>query len=258
MDLSNLPKDLVEKIQKLLRLQERAGSIEEAANAASKVRAMLLKYNLDLETVQMAGGSSSQEEPICRPSFNTDELTKKSEGGWIRSLTEAIAKQNMCTVIGTGQTIGLIYIIGTATNAELVWYMVEELSHRIRGMSREAFRKYDGREKRNTYFRGYYVGAVQGIRSQMEAKIEEERAAARIVETYEAIDRTSEQCTQLATVRMIDRMKEKVNDFISEEFPRLGYKKSTRLSGIGGRAQGMRDGSTMNLGTGSRGQRRIG
>ena len=43
---------VMEKARKLMALAERAGTPEEAANAAEKLQSMLLKYDLDLSKIQ--------------------------------------------------------------------------------------------------------------------------------------------------------------------------------------------------------------
>ena len=48
------PESIIEKVQKLLRLQKGAediGSLEEAANAAEKVQTLLLKHNLEMADI---------------------------------------------------------------------------------------------------------------------------------------------------------------------------------------------------------------
>lgn len=257
MGFENLPKELVAKIQKLLKLQDGASTVEEAANAGMKVRDMLMKYNLDLQQVKDAGDLTTKEEPIVKPMFDTSDLTRKSEGGWIRKLADNIALANMCSVIGTGYSIGKIYIIGTSSNAELVWLMVTDLSERIRAMEKEQWSKYKGGEKRGTYRRGYFLGTVDGIAGQMRLKIEEERKQASIAETLDRSTLSESLSTALAITKMDAVMKVKVKSFIYESFPNLRSASGAKSSSLSGRAQGVKDGSSMHLGSTSVGQRRL-
>lgn len=173
-----MEKSLKEKIRKLIALQEGAqkiGSIEEAANAAEKIRALLMKHNLDLYSIQKEG----HEEETEMQTFDTGELSVKTEGDWINMLTRVIAEFHLCEAIGTGKARSWIYVIGKPSNVEIVWYTVEQLANRIRPMAREAFKTYKGLEKRNTFIRGYLMGAVWGIRKQLAEKAAKEAWAAK-------------------------------------------------------------------------------
>ena len=263
MNIDNLPKALVTKIQALLRLQESAnaiGSIEEAANAASKIRNLLLKHNLELQDILAQGGTNAVEEPIVQPLYNPNDFTRPHEGKWITTLTDTIARFNMGRVIitknrATGEDN--IYIIATKSNAELIWYTVEMLSDRIRPMAKAAFSKYVGPEKRNTYIRGYYLGACAGIREQLTKNREDEINEARMLESMKVESRNESQTTQLAIANMLQVNERKLTNYIQENF-RLRSGSGPKSKGMNGRQQGKVDGSNMNLGVGQRNQRRIG
>lgn len=238
-----MDENLLKKIKRLLALQESAqkmGSIEEAANAASKVRDLLMKHNLDLYSVQK-WEERPKEEQIDKAEFDTSTLSTKVEGDWVRQLAEVISRFNMCRVIGTGHSRGIIFIIGTPTNTQITWYTVEQLVVRIRGMAKEAFKVYRGAEKRNTFIRGYLRGAIEGIGK----KLGEERAR----EQFQAQqDRESglQNTNALMVVGMGVQMMSKVESYMKSNF-RLKTKATSSLSSTGGRAMGKEAGYRMGI-----------
>lgn len=241
MDLSNIPKALIEKIQKLLRLQEGATTIEEAANAASKIADMLKKYNLDMASVR-AANAAIEEEVVLKNVYDTSDLEKSHEGGWVDRLIRIIAKDNMCRAIGL-QGTSKIYVFGTKTNAEMSWYITEQLVNRLRPMSREAFAIYEGNEKRNTFFRGYFAGAVIGIGEQLmrNAKKAEEQADE---------DRHKGAQTEGLMILNMVKYEEKRTDEVVRQFTsgaRMVSSNKRGTSSQGGRVEGYKAGSTMGI-----------
>jgi len=60
---------IIEKIRKLQALAERAGTEAEAANAAERVRELLLKHNLEIGSIaleQEKGSDESTDDDLCR------------------------------------------------------------------------------------------------------------------------------------------------------------------------------------------------
>lgn len=234
---------LKEKIRKLLALQEGAhkvGSIQEAANAADKIRALLMKHNLDLYSIQKEG----QEETTDEIKVDTGAYSTKTEGDWVAELAAVIAKFNLCTVIGTPKARSYIYLIGKPSNTELCWYIIEQLINRLRPMAREAFKVYTGPEKRNTFIRGFYRGAVQGIHKQLAEKARKEE--------YDADQDRSNGLlgtTALMTVNMVAKHNADNQAYIKARY-RVKPGRATRLSSLSGRAAGQKAGYGMSINSG--------
>jgi hypothetical protein len=123
-------------------------------------------------------------------------------------------------------------------------------------MEKHQWSKYQGMEKRGTYRRGYFLGTVDGIDRQMKLKIEEERHQASIALTVDPSLRNEMLSTALAITQMDDVMKIKVQTFIQSEF-NLKQASGPRTMSMSGRAQGVKDGSSMHLGNSRVGQRRL-
>lgn len=256
MNLENVPKELIAKIQKLLKLQESAeniGSIEEAANAAGKISDLLAKHNLDLFQIRAAGDHTTKEAPVQHSTYDPETLTKPHEGKWVTLLTSTIARYNGVTVLHNRGGVTALFLIGTAVNVEITWYTIEQLTERLRMMAKENFRKYEGKEKRNTYIRGYYLGAVSGIQAQLAENAAKEvynaKVAAEKRATHSSMD--SFDITALQVIDMKTQLMKRNSDFIAQKFGRIGTTStSTRSKSVGGRTQGYSDGKSINIHSG--------
>lgn len=117
----HLPPGLLDKLNKLKNLEEGAksvGSMEEAANAAEKFQALLLKYNLDEETV-LSEGVKAKVQMLCSE-YDLDKIQSKTEAGWLKKLVLIIAKHCICKVVVKGALRhkydqGILYILGGKT-----------------------------------------------------------------------------------------------------------------------------------------------
>jgi len=226
---------LLEKIQKLLRLQQGAeaiGSLEEAKNAATRVTELLLKYNLDLEDV--TGFVKPDEKDIRR--FNEREIENpKNEGQWIFKLYNTISKFNFCKMVVTQPHGGKpwISLIGTKVNVEAVKFIADQLESRIRTAEKKAWSINTSTEKRNAFRRGFFSGAVTGIYNQLEEKRNlEARANAKVT----------------ALVLSHDF---KMKSFLDNEFgPLTNVRRTSRLSAVNGHHLGYQEGRSMNINKG--------
>lgn len=259
MEIDNIPKELIAKIQKLMKLEEGAktvGNIEEAANAAAKIRDILMKYNLDLYTVQTAGDQTTKEVPITDMDRQPEEFTKPHEGDWVKRLTKTIAPFYLCKAFGySGKSSGMkVNIVGTPTNIEILWYTVEQLVNRLRPMSRESFREYKGHEKRNTYFRGFFTGAVDGIHHQLgeNARREKWRAEQAELQRRNGVDISDNDTTSIMVINMQLQQQRKVETYIRDNMSFSSSKGSgpRGTSSQSGRAFGYETGKSINISSG--------
>jgi len=226
---------ILEKIQKLIALQEDAkdkGSLEESANAAAKVQALLLKHNLDMEQVN----GHSKEEVILKTISGKGIGWNKRQGKWVHSLYNGICTHNFGKlVLGTGwdKEEVKLHIMAEKSNLEVIEYLGYTLTQKILNLQSIAWRKYSGSDLKGTFRRGYLQGATLGILS----KLREQREAA-----IEAND-------QVAGLVLVKS--KKVEEFTEEQFPNLRKDKgsSTKASdaAIG---MGFRDGRAQDINAG--------
>lgn len=252
MSFEHIPEGLLKKIQGLLRLEESAkkvGSMEEAANASGKIRDILMKHNLDLFTVEQA--SKKKKTEIVHKLYDLEELMQSHEGTWISNLLTIVAKYNLCDVLIRGRTTER-WLIGTETNIEVTWYTVAQLSNRLRLSGREAFKTYEGKEKRNTYLRGYYIGANSGIQQQLAENAAREAYNAKLAAGKRAQqeETTEAESTSLMVMSMQVSMMKDVESYMSSTFKFKPTVTRIRSTSRSGRQQGEIDGKAMSINAG--------
>lgn len=226
------------KIEKLLKLKEGAekiGSLEEAANAAAKISDMLIKYNLEMSQINL----NKDENNIEHNKYDLSDLGWTKVGGsWIQKLYHVIATHNLCYVVISSGWVNdkkvdkYIYLFGDKLNIESVNYICLQLIERIKDMSNQAFKLYTtmgGREKRNAFKRGYFIGAVNGISTKLR---------------LEAIIREKENSNITA---MVVTNSAKIQEVVKDIFPRVGKAKQRKLSAESGKELGFRDGRNMDI-----------
>jgi hypothetical protein len=215
------------KLEKLLKLQESAeklGSLEEAQNAAGQIQKLLLKYNLAMGDIDT--GDKDPLDSINKTDMSFEDMgMKKTSGKWIESLVFTIARYNLCRAIkigGWGMTI-----MGLPENLEVVKRHINILLKQLPIMGREAFKSYHGHEKKNTYQRGYLLGAVVGIRDTL-------------ILNRQEMEQLESKVTSL--VLTSDKL---VTQAVEKEFTDLKKSRSARSSSSDGRGKGYKDGKAM-------------
>lgn len=174
----------IEKIQKLLALQKDAvkqGSLPEAANAAAKVQALLLKYNLSIEQVEI----SKKAEIIEKNLMASDVGWSKTKGSSIIDLYNGVGHANFCKVLYGRRHNGDIgiRIIGEPANILCVEFFVIQILETINHLRKQEWSIYTGYLKKNKFFRSFYKGAVDAI----VYKLQEERKKAEEAEQTHAL-----------------------------------------------------------------------
>jgi hypothetical protein len=256
MNLDHIPEGLLKKLRGLLKAEEswKSSGTEEdliqAANASAKIRAILLKHNLDMQSVKASDTQATEDQKINHQTFDPETLTKPHEGKWVRELSKVIARYNMCELLFINPKSDSFYLIGTGTNIQVVWYIIDQLSNRLRLMAKAAFKVYDGKEKRNTFIRGYYLGAVKGIQVQLaeNAAREKYNATQATQSMLNQIQPTEDQSMALSIASMQVTIMRKNTDYMHSTFS-VGSSKSSapKSKSIGGRAQGYEAGKSINI-----------
>jgi len=233
------PENVLEKIQKLLDLQsgaEKIGSLEEANNAAEKVQRLLTKYNLGMADVNLH--STKNGFDIKKFDF-TDIQKKKNEGEWIFALYNALSRINYCHLVIVQRYIlnqGIVnygVIVGTKTNVGVVRKLSLRMEERVRTFEKEAW-KSEGHlryKNRNAWKRAYFMGAVQGLKHQLE----------------EAREREKRENTQVNT--LVVQNDKQLREALGRIFPNLTSKgKKRSLSNEEALRRGYHDGRNMPTG----------
>lgn len=161
-------KAILDRAQKLQALAERAGSPEEAANAASKLQAMLLRHNLTM--AQVAG---NVQEEFKKEGFDLSRENRNHKG-WKSTLYYGIAKANFCESCWNPQT-SQMSIVGRKQNIDMVNYLYSYLSLEIMRLAQAASR-YESNKA--VYFRAFCIGAMSSVLKRLQAEKEEVRREA--------------------------------------------------------------------------------
>lgn len=228
---------ILKKIKNLLDLSQDKNSLHEAEAAAAKAQVLIMKYNI--EEAELHGGETPSMENTIYPLY---KIQLKNEGTWGRKMFHIISTFNFCKVISTKRnTVGYtvpqdyLYILGEANNVELVKLLAEQLMHQIKALEGFAWNQYQGYDKRNTFRRGYFQGAVAGIYTQLK----------RNQDRFKEDDKTN---------ALIIRKDQALKEFVEMQFPNLRKNRSTSLSSADGYREGYDTGKSMNINTGLRGR----
>jgi hypothetical protein len=173
MELSNQELDkIIDRLQKLETLRERAGTVAEAENAAARIQEHLFKYNLTM--AQVSGATRKQkglQDTAVDLGTKTQWITQ-----WRGSLLSAIAVNNFCRSIyvrGTNESV----LIGREENVAVVKGMFTYLLAALQRLQREAYkdvRDWGMTESQSrTWKESFYWGAVGSIHQ----RLQEQRAA---------------------------------------------------------------------------------
>ena len=241
------PQPILEKLSKLIEFQkgaEKIGSLEEAANAAEKVQALLIKHNLEMADLSTFAPKDKQE--IGKMQYR-DIFAQKNEGKWIYSLYNVLAAHNFCKLVLSSffdiklrKTNQFVVLVGKKDNVETVRFLGDQLENRIRMLEKKAWgsKPLFVNEKRNTFRRGYFQGAVWGIDKQL--KLAKEKAMANNTNVY-ALVKTSDN---------------QLNDAMQKLFTNLREGRQSRgSSSTMGTTLGFQDGLNMNINKGVEGNK---
>lgn len=224
---SNIPKEIYERLQKLLRKSESAkamGSLAEAEAFANKATELLMEYNLSREQIDL------EDKPkVIRDWIKDKNFLPKNEGRWLVLLYHTICKHNLCRGISQNDGHDGFSICGEKINVEITRFICDQLEARLRPMAKQAFKTYIGHEKKNAFTRGYLLGAVQGI-------------DAKLSEHLKDLVVSNPNITALVVVKG-----KAVKDFIAQEFTGLGLGRKASYSAQDGKAQGYEAGKKIDI-----------
>lgn len=168
---------ILEKIKKLMALRDNPGTPEEAANAAARINDLLLRHNLSLAQV-IAHDHKRDTTSIQVHTFDLEDYQGRHDGKFGLKLISAIAMFNFCQVVNRPAhrheyDQGRCDILGKPHNVEICLYMIDYCKTHIVNMEKQYWKNYTGDEKRNSYRRGFYHGAVNAIAIRLNAQKKE-------------------------------------------------------------------------------------
>ncbi|MBR1527003.1 MAG: DUF2786 domain-containing protein [Prevotella sp.] len=174
MNTKEVPEKILERIRKLLRLQEGAekiGSEGEAYAAAQGVHRLLTEYNLSMSDIKDEDGK------VTMNIGESDKINYDSEYGsrWRRWIMTTIAKYNYCELfIVTGSPKMLL--IGQVDNVAICKELFDYLVKTFRRLSRERFdialsldRALYFEDAKRLWFRSYLEGCAAGLDDNFES-----------------------------------------------------------------------------------------
>lgn len=234
--------NVIQKIQKLLKLQygaESIGSTGEAYQAAKMVKKLLMEYNLSLGDIDVSDGKDSIH--ISKSA----EITSGSMYGnhWKFQLLGVIAVNNLCQMYK--RMSGKMFVVGTEENVAVVKVFFEYLSLVFRRLAEEHWlkelrnieRQYGPRLRtaetdkttetvRRKYIRSYLEGVPYGLQ-----------------QNYDSLKPTS------AETAMVVCHQEAINDYMNNNFKCSESKSRKRTRRVYGDAfdLGVADGRVVSL-----------
>lgn len=171
---------ILEKLKKIQSHVNENKNVNEAANAAAALTAMLLKYNLSLDDLE-AYAAKKKKNIISK----MKEGRTRNRSNWEIHLANVIANANLCYIITHGNDIEWF---GTDSNIEVAQYITDTATRDIQHiadntwtailLARQGKIKFDltyelktihGKEWKNTF----YFGAIAGIRERLKKEVEE-------------------------------------------------------------------------------------
>lgn len=164
---------IVEKLKKLMRLQQSAqkiGSEGEANAAAAAISRLLMQYNLSLMDID------PEERKETLQIQRTGCISfKDTYGVWKRLLMNVLCEFNYCkTFLISGQTN--MIVVGTEANTSTVIYLYDMLRSIFRKLAPVRYEEFtEGKrgaartEKyKRKYITSYLTGCVYGLRAKLE------------------------------------------------------------------------------------------
>ena len=231
--------NVIQKIQKLLKLQygaESIGSTGEAFQAAKMVKKLLMEYNLSMSDIDTSDG----EQKLTMT--KSDELAGSDRYGnhWKFQLLGVIASNNLCSAYK--RVSGKMFVIGTEDNVAIVQEFYNYLVKVFRRLAKEHWeRKCKEWEQQgynveyilfadntvmNKFFRSYLEGVPVGLQ-----------------ENYDSLKPTS------AETALVVCHQEAIDEYVKENFTMNDKKPRTRTRKIYGDAYnlGAADGRAVSL-----------
>lgn len=153
---------IFEKAKKLHTLSERAGTPEEAANAASKLQDMLLKYNLSISEVRDHVPQEYIREEV-------EIMENRNHKNWVSMLFHNVAKVNQCETCYHPKK-SKISIVGEPHNIKMVHYIYGYLLFTIKSLAEQASKKVQ--KDKAQFKRAFCIGATITVAKRLREELQ--------------------------------------------------------------------------------------
>lgn len=222
---------IIDKIRKLQALKdgaEKVGSIEEAANAAEKVQRLLLKHNLsmaDLGRYTVEVNTPQMTTVSAMGEFNW----QKREGMWLFTLASVVGDFYLCKIVlSQGVNDVMIRYIGREDNTLTAIAAMKNLVSQIKYLEKIAYKKVSF-EKRGSFRRAFYQGAVIGLNQAIRV-IQEERKKQENIEVEPGVN-----LPMVMVDKLVKQTREENEKFALDKFGSLrnGRKTTVKRSSMG-------------------------
>jgi hypothetical protein len=171
--------EALRKVTLLMKLAERGGTPEEAANAAAKAQIIMERFNIELAMLEDEQTTKEPDEPVR--DWNDEAAIEgcRRDKAWIIRLGSVVAHANGCEDYYVEKLTGTVGIklVGRASDVQAARYLMGLLKREVQRLSREHAGGYG--EK---YQRDFKYGVVDAIAR----KFKEQRNALREEMRHEA------------------------------------------------------------------------
>ena len=178
---------ILARLQKLIALNERPGSIGEAATSTALINHLLTKYNLSRTDVNNYKPKESIDNIIYLRGKYAD-YQSEYDGGFVKSLMESMSAFNFCKMInvkafdekGHNKNFGFT-VLGKKHNLDVCMYMFDYCLNNIKILFDQYFVEKGigdyfkkGSGKYYVHRRGFYEGAIIAIHNRLAAQRDKE------------------------------------------------------------------------------------
>lgn len=163
---------VIDRVKKLLALSKSSNAFEAAA-AANAANKLIDQHRLSESELETSDHESIIQDP--NPLYESGRLTK-----WRSTLAVVLAKHYGCATYNSkGRRSNIFKLIGRKSDIEIVNYMFAWLSSEIERLSSSASKaqKLD-RSEGKIFSNSFCLGAVEGIKEQLQASRKEAAAQA--------------------------------------------------------------------------------
>lgn len=168
----DIPAELLEKLQKLMALEARPGTVGEANAAAHMISKLLMKYNLSRQNIQ--DKLTEEENAIYRKEGCFDDFQTPYDGDFAKQLLTNVAYFNFCQLLyipaPKDKGKGSFILLGKKHNVEVAYYIFDYCVNNLTRLFHEHWEKNKKhiKEKKNIHKRNFFKGAVLALAARFQ------------------------------------------------------------------------------------------
>jgi hypothetical protein len=228
---------IMETLQSLLRMKNRAANEHEAAAAAAQITRLLLKHNLALREVENHAGPEG--DPLVEETYYflsaRGRPTSRSPS-WKVKLAWVVAESCLCRALFTpGKEFfdppkpGKFHFLGRRSNVQVAEFFYQYLERTISDLARRTKKNGSGEPRGRSWWNSWHLGCVETLRNRLQ-------------DEKNMFCQSSELCRDLVQTKSRE-----VDDFLRARYPRLGLGRGGILSDPGGYSAGQAAGESIQI-----------